>query len=258
MTRNRPFFTAEASPEARARELVRQLGGHASRLLALDLDDPDDTTLGRWLAASALLGGRQPEAVGVAACRELARSGLLEPKALATSDPLRVAHEIERYLAEAGMRDADRRAGLLVRLFGALQSRHQGSLETLAAGADGLPELAGAIGSLASGFGPAAVARFLTPLRHWWHAAADLPANPAVRAAAADLGFVAEAEDLEEVPARLAHLLREPGAPENAEAAGLPDPRDLEAALERLGRAACLRGAAGRCPLSTHCPRRAS
>jgi hypothetical protein len=251
MTQNRPFSRGEASPQARAGALVELLGGHVSRRLALDLDDPDDTTLGRWLVASALLGGRQPEAVGVAACCELARSALLDPKALAAGD----SRLIEQCLDKAGLRRPDQATGLLVRLSGALQTRHQGSIESLAAAADGLPELAGGICSLAPGYGPAAVTRFLTPLRHWWHAAADLPASPAVRAAAADLGFVAEGEDEEAVPGRLAQLLSsdEPGTPEGADLPGL---RDLEAALDRLGRGACLRGAAARCPLGAQCPRR--
>ena len=252
MTQDRPFPGAEASPQARAGALVELLGGHVSRRLGLDLDDPDDTTLGRWLVASALLGGRQPETVGVEACCELARSALLDPKALAAGD----AQSIEQCLEKAGLRHADRAAGLLLRLSGALQTRHQGSIESLAAAADGLPDLAGGLCSLASGYGPAAATRFLTPLRHWWHAAADLPASPSVRAAAADLGFVAEAEDEEAVPGRLAQLLAsdESGAPE---AADLPGLRDLEAALDRLGRSACLRGASGRCPLGAQCPRRA-
>ena len=251
MTDDSVFCGADASPRARARELVGLLGGHVSRPLELDLDDPDDTTLGRWLIASALLGGRQGDAVAQAACRELARSGLLDPKSLAASDPLRVEDCLER----ARLRQADRAARLLVRLSNALQTRYEGSMERLASTADGLPDLAACVSALAPGFGPAAVMRYLTPLRGWWHVVGDLPASPAVRAASADLGFIADHEDEENTPARLTRMLGSDaaGAPASEDA---PSLRDLEAALERLGRKACLRGASSQCPLGTQCPRR--
>jgi len=246
------FSSSTDSRRTRSRGLVGLLGGHVSGRLELDLDDPDDATLGRWLVASALLGGRQGEDVALATFRELARSGLLDPGSLAAGDPL----VIEGCLERARLRNADRAARLLVRLSEALQTRYHGSMERLAAAADELADLAASLSALAPGYGKAAVMRYLTPLRRHWHVAGDLPASPAVRAAAADLGFIALHEDEESTPARLARLLAndEPGGPASED---VPSLRDLEAALERLGRRACLRGTSGKCPLGAHCPRRA-
>jgi hypothetical protein len=129
-------------------------------------------------------------------------------------------------------------------------------MERLASQADGLAELAAGIGSLAPGYGRAAVTRYLTPLRDHWPVAAELPATPAVRAAATDLGFLDEFEDEESAPGRLSRLVSG-NESVSGESPALPGLIDLEAALERLGRRACVRGAAGRCPLGARCPRRA-
>ena len=107
---------------------------------------------------------------------------------------------------------------------------------------DGLEALGGALAALAPGLGAATVTRFLAPLRALWPAAADLPVEPAVLAAGCHLGLLAEDQDLEGAAAVLV-----------ATSKG-PDPVDLEAALARLGRRACLRGRYARCPLGASCP----
>ena len=104
-----PSSIDPVGPRARARELVARVGGHVSWQLDLDLDEPDDRTLGRWLVASALLGGRHGETAGVAACSLLGRAGLLDPQSLATGDPL----VVEQYLARARLREPERAAHTL-------------------------------------------------------------------------------------------------------------------------------------------------
>ena len=72
----------------------------------------------------------------------------------------------------------------------------------------------------------------------------------AARAAALHLGWLAAGEDEAGEPGALRAWLRElPDAPPLA---------DVEAALERLGAAACLREAVARCPLQARCPLRMS
>ena len=94
---------------------------------------------------------------------------------------------------------------------------------------------------------PAAVLRFLTPLRGRWSAAGDLPTTAAVLAAGQDLGWIPTTQDAEGAAASLAR---------QATGGERPATRDVEAALEKLGRAACLRGRLERCPLAEACPRR--
>jgi hypothetical protein len=252
MTCGAPSIDPTAAPRVRAQQLVALLGGHVSRQLALDLAEPDDRTLGRWLVASALLGGRHGEVTGVTACSLLDRAGMLDPQALTASDPLRV----EQCLAQAELREPDRMAHMLARLCGRLQTHYDGSMQRLAAGVDGLEELAGRLAGLASGYGRASVLRYLTPLRTHWCVLDDLPSSLAARAAACDLGFIDSGDDEESTPSGLARAL----ASDTQGSATDPDPapalRDLEAALERLGRRACLRGRLAACPFESSCPRR--
>jgi len=229
-----------------ARSLVERLGPHPATGVGLDLDDAGDRDLGRWLALCILLGGRTGEASGRDAWRGLQKQGLDEPEGLARAGPA-VTH---RCLEQAGLRRSEPTAALLVRVASSLVARHDGSIDRLAAGADDLEDLAGRLARLGAGFGRAAVFRFLVPLRGRWSAAGDLPASAAVRAAAVHLGIVSELQDEEGTPSGLAHWLR------NRSGAGDVPMRDLEAALDRLGRAACLRDRSNRCPLGADCPRR--
>jgi hypothetical protein len=74
-----------------------------------------------------------------------------------------------------------------------------------------------------------------------------LPASSAVLAAGQDLGWISRTQDEEGAAASLARNASEPGGVRT---------RDIEAALEKLGRAACLRGRVERCPLAGECPRK--
>src|SRR6185436_18680127 len=122
----------------------------------------------------------------------------------------------------------------------------RGDLDALAARCDGLDELGSRIAALAPGFGAATVLRFLRPLRDAWSAARETPLAEPARAAAVHLGLLGESEDLEGEPAALfAACARD--VPELLAI-------DVEAALERLGAAACRRNQAARCPLGADCP----
>jgi hypothetical protein len=91
------------------------------------------------------------------------------------------------------------------------------------------------------------VLRFLRPLRDTWTAARETPLAEPARAAAVHLGLLGASEDLEGEPAAL----------RAACARWLPDLSavDVEAALERLGAAACRAERVARCPLGTDCPK---
>jgi len=226
-----------------ADRVVDRVGGHPSGSLGLDLDSGREDALWGWLLACVLLQARAPERVAIAAARRLSESGLATgPQVLADVDPLAVAS----LLAEAGLARAEEVAALLVRLARGLQQAWAGSLAALYAGADGFEELGERLARLAPGFGRAAAGRFLRGLRSPWPLAADLPLDPAALASAVHLGLLEATADVESAPAQLRRRFasREP-------AGGL---RDLEAALERLGRAACRRGRPERCLLGEICP----
>jgi endonuclease III len=211
-------------------------------VLRLDLDREEDP--GRWLVAACLLAGRVDEAVALRGFRSLSAADLASPASISAAG----FAPVERALSEAGAPQSERTAAKLVRACGALIERHAGSLDALAAGADGTEDLAARLARLAPGIGAATVAAFLRPLRDQWPAAGEVPLSPAARAAAVHVGLLAEGDDEEGEPGALrAALAREPAAPSLA---------DVESALSRLGRKACLRERTDRCPLGAECPAR--
>lgn len=223
-----------------AGRLVERLGGHPLGVLGLDPGDPQDRE--RWWTAACLLASRASERVAFAACLALAGRGLDRPADLAARPA-----DAAAALAEAGLPDPDGMAARLARAAHELATG-AGSLDALAGRADDIADLVGRLARLAPGIGSGAVLRFLRPLRDVWPAAAETPLDAAARAAAVHVGLLGEGEDEEGEPGALrAALAREDAAPPLA---------DAEAALERLGRAACLRGRTGRCPLGDGCPAR--
>jgi hypothetical protein len=225
-----------------ARELVERLGPQAAA--SLGIDPCDEEGADRWFIAACLLAGRAKDSAATDAYRALARDGLPSPREIAKADPARIA----RRLAEAGYPKPEIAAQKLARASTALVERWGGSIAALAADAEGVDDLGARIARLAPGVGPAAVALFLRPLRDAWIAAREIPLSPAARAAAVHVGLLREGEDEEGEPGALrAALAAQPGAPALS---------DAEAALERLGRRACLRERVGSCPLGDDCPAR--
>lgn len=218
------------------RELVEHFGGHPSDLLGLDLTREAD--LDRWLLAACLLSQPGGEARALAAFRALITGGLA-----AIQGP---PEDLAEILAAAGWRRPQAPARLLSQL--ARELRRQGGSARMGREADGLEELGTRLSALAPGLGRAAVTRFLRPLREHWPAALEIPLSRAARAAARHLGWLGADEDESGEPGALRAWLREQG--------DAPVLADVEAALERLGSAACLRGAMGRCPLRASCPAR--
>jgi endonuclease III len=225
-----------------AAAVVARLGGHAAGDLGLDLEDAGDRT--RWLFAACLLAERVGEDAARDAWRNLAARGLDVPERLAASEPA----SVEAALAGVRLPRPEVTARKLVRVARALAAGHGGSIDALADEALDFEELAGRVARLAPGVGAATVLRFLAPLRDRWAAARAAPLSPAARAAAVCLGVLSEGQDEEGEPGALRAALRE--------AEDAPALADLEAALERLGRAACRRGRPARCPLRERCPAR--
>lgn len=221
------------------RALVARCGAHPARELGFDLDD--DVQIGHWLVAVAAVGRRTADADWRRGVGALARAELGDPAAIASAGP----EPIEAALAACGIDDAEAIARKLARLCASLVARHGGSVDALAGGCDGLEALGASLVRLAPGFGPAAVARFLRPLRDRWHAAAEIPLHRDAHAAAVCLGWIDASQDELGEPGALRAALRE-----HADPAPLAD---VEAALERLGAAACRRRRPGRCPLREGC-----
>jgi hypothetical protein len=243
--RKAPATALPESGAALARELVLRFGGHPAGELGVELGTPDESDLERWLVATCLLATRAREELALAAFRSLEKADLAQPRELAESDLLDVAG----HLAGAELPGAEAVAQRLLRLSQALVSEYTGSVSSLANRCADLEELASRLWRLAPGFGRAAVHRFLQPLRDLWPAAADVPLDPAARAAAVHLGLIAPGQDEELGPGALLAALREDDAPQL---------RDVEAALARLGRQSCLREHSSRCPLGAQCPVAAS
>ena len=224
--------------------LPERLGAHPARALGLDLGAPEGVA--RWFVAACLLAGRGAETQALEAFRELERCGFARIDQLSAADAAQICAALER----AGYRQPEAVAGHLVRAAASLAEAHGGSLEALAAGADGLEALGADLARLASGIGGATILRFLRPLRGLWSSARDVPLAAPARAAAVHLGLLRQDEDLEGAPGALRAALRELGDP--------LDLADLEAALERLGARACLRNRPERCPLAEACPARSA
>jgi hypothetical protein len=212
------------------RALIEQLGPHAATRLGLDLCEPAGRDT--WLLACLLLSARAPEARAQETLETLLQQGLLDPEDMAGRSA-----ELARALASGPWKEPEPLTARLLRVSEALRER--GGVDALESASDGLDALGEELVGLAPGLGPATVLRFLRPLRGVWADAADTPSTPAALAAATCLGW----------------------ASEGAEALALPDapgrsPADLEAALERLGAAACRSGRSARCPLADQCPKR--
>ncbi len=230
--------------QMRASDLVARFGGHPVGKLGIDLESSDGP--GRWLVAACLYGGRIDDEIALAATRALDAAGLADPTSVALARP----EALEALLLGAGYPTPDSTARKLWRACDSLAKRHGGSLDTLAAQSEHLEDLAARLARLAPGFGAASVARFLRPLRDRWIQAREIPLHPAARAAAVHLGLLAEGEDAEGEPGALRAALRDDPAQ--------PSLADTEFALMRIGRVACLRNRATRCPLADACPRFAS
>jgi len=224
------------------RELVERLGPHPVTTLGIDLDAAGGPE--RWLLAACLLAERGSQASALEAARRLAASGLGDPVACVGAGTARA----QAILAAAHRSRPEATARRLARAGARLRERHGGSLATLASGADGLEELGARLAELAPGIGAATVLRFLRPLRERWPAARDVALDPAARAAARHLGWLAEGEDEEGAPGALLARLRV--------VSDAPPLEDIEAALGRLGTRSCRRERPERCPLADACPAR--
>jgi len=222
--------------------LIETLGGHPSRAYGLALETPSGRA--RWLCVARLASERDPEATKREAYARLDAEIGADPRALADADPTAVA----RCLAATGLRRAEPVAHGLCRAARSLAVGYGADLERLAADCLDLDELGGRLASLAPGLGRATVLRFLRPLRAAWSAARETPLADTARAAAIHLGLIGDGDDLEGEPAALRRALDDaaPAAPF----------ADVEAALERLGAAACRAGRIARCPLGEACPAR--
>jgi hypothetical protein len=223
-----------------AHNLVLRLGTDAAASLGLDLEQDGDVN--RWFIAACLLAGRVRAPLALDAWRALERAGLVAPAALAAAGPERVA----RVLDTTGYPKPEGSAIKLVRASATLAEHWQASVTRIAAAADDLDDLGARLAQLAPGIGPATILTFLRPLRDLWPAARETPLSPAAQAAAVHLGFVRPGEDTDGEPGALRiALTSESDAPPLAA---------VEAALDTLGRRACLRERAARCPFPEACP----
>jgi hypothetical protein len=223
-----------------AQDLVLRLGGDATASLGLDLEQARDAD--RWFIAACLLAGRARPPVALAAWRALDREDLAGPAELAAAGPERVAHALD----SSGYPKPEASAIKLVRASAALAEHWQASVTRIGDAADDLEDLGGRLAQLAAGIGPATILTFLRPLRDVWPAARETPLTPAAQAAAVHLGFIEPGQDDEGEPGALrAALAAEVAAPALAA---------VEAALDTLGRRACLRERATSCPFPEACP----
>jgi endonuclease III len=225
---------------ALARRALAERGPHAAARAGLDLSAARDRA--QWLALARLLSERAGEEIALEAFARVAADPGADPDALAAAGPARVAAA----LRAGGLPKPEPVAASLCRAAAALCERHRGDLDALAGACDGLEELGARLAQLAPGFGTATVLRYLRPLRDTWTAARETPLAEPARAAAIHLGLLGVSEDLEGEPAAL----------RAACARAVPDlsPIDVEAALERLGAAACRANRPDRCPFGAHCP----
>jgi len=230
-----PDAISHAVPSLRPAEIVRRLGPHPGARAGLDLSRDADAF--RWLALALLLASGADEERALAALRAL-------PESLAGAD----AAALAALLTRERVPKPEPVAATLVRAARAFAERWGGSLARLASEADDLETLGSRLAALAPGVGRATVLRFLRPLRDQLDGAREVPLTPAARAAAIDVGWITEGDDEEGEPVSLrARIGRDPETPPLA---------DVEAALERLGTASCLRERSARCPLGVGCPRR--
>lgn len=251
-------MTPEELCEALGRHPITDLilpGGNPGGATPLPSAEPraeaaplDDSDLDRWLVICCLMGSALDASQLAASAKALETAGLATPGAIAKTG----GAALELALAAAQHPKAEASADLLARVTATLEERYGGSVAALGREADDLEDLAGRLLGLASGFGRAAVLRLLRPLRDVWPLADEVPLDPRARAAGLHLGWIQGSEDEEGAPGALRRRLRA----FEVEARSPTQFCDIEAALERLGRASCLRERSERCPLGSRCPQR--
>ncbi len=235
------------------RSLCERFGPHPVRALRLQPLFANDIHLWLWFVASSIGSRRTPRAVVEKTVTTLRDSGRAQPAALAGESPQALAEVLHR----CGAHRPEEAAPRLLRAARTLMERADGSLSTLARGAEDLDDLARRLLKLAPGIGPRSILRFLRPLRDAWPTAREVPLSEDARAAAVHLGFLRAHEDLEGEPAALRALwLREENALNGSDEEAALDFADVEAALEQLGAAACRREQPERCLLREACPLR--
>lgn len=234
---------ALAAENLSAAAFLRKMGTGWPSRLALDPGAGSETDRFLWLAACLLRAGDRREDRVETALAALASAGLDAAEKVATGGA-----SLTDALAAAELRRPEVLAAQLSRCSAALVEGAGGSLDTLAAEGPSLEELGARLVRLGPGLGPGTVLRFLRALRDRWPAADETPLDPAALAAGAHLGWLDEWDDLEGAPSLLRRRLDD-----EADAPPLPA---VEEALERLGKAACRKGRAARCPLRGACPAR--
>jgi endonuclease III len=244
MGRHRIGEETAFDPIPAARALIERIGSHPWKARGEALEDDQD--VGRWLVAACLLSAGRDEGRALEAFQALSESHLDSPGTLASAPAGAAAAALEA----SGIPQPARLAHQLTRACQALQERHRGSLDALAGESETLEALGGQLAALGPGIGKATILRFLRPLRARWPAAAEVPLTRAAHAAAAHLGWIDASDDPEGDPSALRQALAGPGDG--------PAFSDVESALERLGRRACVRERADRCPMGAICPLRAA
>jgi endonuclease III len=225
--------------------IVKAAGGSFSRELGIGLDAGQPRDIFRWFLASVLFGARISETIVKHTVRAFEEAGVTAPEVIEQTGWDGLVAILDR---GGYVRYDFKTATKLLDLSRTLRSQYQGDLNRLHAAAAGSRDLEGRLKSLAKGIGDVTVNIFLREMRGTWPKASPLPPVPVILAAA-NLGLLPQGmRDRDEA---LAGLLRF----WEGEGGSFRDFADLEAALLRIGKNFCRKGACSACPVRQSCRR---
>lgn len=207
------------------RGVVQSRGGRFSTALGIDLTSGKAGEIYKWFLASILYGARISEATAANTYRELARSGVLTPRAVVKTG----WDGLVRILDRGGYVRYDfKTATKLLEINRALLGRFGGNLNALHDAAHGARDLERRLRGIGKGFGEVTAGIFLRELRGIWPKARPLSSAPALDAAR-DLGIIPpRLADRQKALDLLQGRWRRSGMPAR-------DFADFEAALARHG-----------------------
>jgi endonuclease III len=225
------------------KRIVRAAGGRFSRELGIDLDAGRSADIFRWFFASVLFGARISETIVRRTVGAFEHAGVFAP-----GDIERTGWDGLVALLDRGgyVRYDFKTATKLLDLSRALGERYRGDLNRLHAAAADPRDLEVRLKDLAKGIGDVTVNIFLREMRGVWSKARPLPSDLVLRAAG-NLGLVPRGlKNRDKALTGLLQFWR-------GEGGSFRDFADFEAALLRIGKDFCRKGACSACPVRHMC-----
>jgi len=222
--------------------LVEKFGQPYSEILGIDLESGRDEEIFKWFFASVLFGAPISETSVIKTFKTFKAHNVLTPKRIMETG----WDGLVGILDEGGYTRYDfKTSDKLLEVMGNLESRYDGSLNTLHSQASDFEDLEKRLKDLGKGIGDITISIFLRELRDLWEKADPNP-TPLVVLAARSLGVIRDEEMPREILERLKEIWRQNEIPRKTFV-------NFETSLLRVGKGFCRKRRCGTCPFMSYC-----